>query len=155
MKTSELVPGRCYCFQYQAPVEMVAKRNGNDNPLVDCQVSVERVCRVRAAGDKTYRNAMLAQNPDWQPSEKPSWHVATENPCIRTHCKDNSRKYLRAIPLAIQREQYFIGSQPADATETDIIRAFKKGGTKDEAPAFVMFALDNIANLVDDGGESE
>jgi hypothetical protein len=153
ISSSSLVPGRIYTFVYAANVEMVAKkRDGRINPLADCQVSVRRVCRVQAAGDKTYQRAMLKKNSDWKPSGKPSWNVGTENACIRVHKDDSSRRYLRGIPLAIDKEEYFIGTVPATAEETVVIKTFS-GSNKE--PDYILFNLDNIANLIDNGGEQE
>lgn len=156
VKTSELKPGRIYSFVYRADVEMVAKkRDGRENPLADCACSVRRVCRVQAAGEHTYARAMLAKDATWQPSEKLSWHVASENPCVRVHGKDANRRYLRAIPIAIDKETYFIGNVPANEAESEVIRAFKKGGERDEKPAYILFNLDNVENLHDNGGQEE
>lgn len=145
--TSQLRPGRMYSFVYASDVDMVQKRNGQENPLGSCFVSVRRVVRVQAAGNETYANVQLSKDPNWTPStERKSWyHALPENSCIVQH-NTNGQKYLRAIPRGIVKEEYFIGKLPATEAEVETIRAFKKSQGQ---PEFVVFTLENIMNLQD------
>jgi hypothetical protein len=148
MTTSQLRPGRIYSFVYSSDVDMVQKRNGAENPLGSCSVSVRRVVRAQAAGNETYARVQLAKDPTWEPSaERKSWyHVTPENDCIVQH-NSNGQKYLRAIPRGVVKEEYFIGTLPANEREVETIRSFKKSAGNE--PTFVVFKLDNIINLED------
>ena len=152
MLTSQFRPGRNYSFVYVSDVEMVGKRDGKVNPLADCAVSVRRVTRCQAAGPDTYENVMRKENPEFEKSGKPAWyHTTDENPCIVEHNKEATR-YVRGIPRGIVKEEYFIGANPASESEVETIRAFKKN-KRDGEPAFILYKLDNIENLVDDAAD--
>lgn len=160
VKTTSLVPGRMYSFVYVADVDMVGERDfGNGkgkqaNPLDGALVTVRRVCSVQAAGAKTYANLMLKLDSEWQKSERKDWATVTpDNSCILEHNKTGVR-YLRAIPRAITKEEYQVDGKPATDSQVEAIQSFKKS-RKEEKPVYIRFRLDNIANLVDDGGESE
>lgn len=148
-KASELKPGRIYSFRYDAAVEMVQKRDGQHNPLQGA-VSVVRVCKVQAAGNETYANVQRKKNPDWEPSAgRTAWyHALPDNTCIVEHNKTCDR-YLRAIPRGITSETYFIDGTEATPVQVETIRQFKKR-KDDREPEFILFRLENIANLVDD-----
>lgn len=146
--TNSLKAGRIYSFIYVAPVEMVAKRDGKENPLADCQVFVRRVVKAQSAGNETYANVMRKDNPQWTPSadHKSWWKVSTDNDCIVEHAKLGTR-YLRAIPRGIIKEEYFIGAHPATPAEIFTIQSFKKSNGRE--PSFVLFKTENIQNLQD------
>lgn len=179
-KTSSIRPGRIYTFVYEAAVDMVAKRDENkisaevaslcrrhtdakglptnklQNPLADLQgsVTVRRVTRAQAAGNKTYSNIMKRDDPTWEPSGKPTWFdIDAENSCILIKKSDPSCRYLRALPIAVDNEVYLIGGKPVDEKTADTIRAFKEGSRSDVK--FLTLAVDNLSNLQDDGGEEE
>ena len=172
MKASSFVPGRMYSMVYESDVDMVGKREIVDsttldsilefkrdgkfvlNPLADCSVTVRRVFSIQAAGNKTYRNMKLKQDPTWQPSteHKAWWNVTADNSCICEHRTEGTR-YLRALPRGITKEEYFIGERLVTKdSEIATIKAFRK--SKGETN-FIMMKLDNLTNVTDDGGEAE
>ena len=153
--TTDLRPGRIYTLEYSNVVELVGYRKENPshkNPLKGSIVTVDKQIKIQAAGEKTYANVMLKDNPNWTPSLDVVawWFPLAENSCVVEHKKEATR-YLRGIPLGTNSKQYFVDGLPATAAQVATIQEFKKS----KRGKFQLVALHNITNLVDETGEDE
>jgi hypothetical protein len=147
MKAQDFKPGRIYSVIYTSDVPMVNERNGQRNPLSDCQVIVRRVSTVQAAGGKTWTNFKRRTNPDWTPdSDRQSWYrVDKKNSCIVVH-KSKGTRYLRGLPIGITKEEYFVGKTRATDKDIETIKSFSRSSGPSE---FVLLTLDKLQNVVD------
>ena len=174
INSRSFVAGRIYSVIYKNSVNLVAKRDLDDatiaalkasgitltshdsgkllNPMADASVTVRRVSSVTAAGGETWANYKAKNGLESGESTRKSWYQESqENNCIVEGVSANTlgRKYLRALPQGISKEQYFIGDKEATPSETLIIRAFKEGKSSGHSD-FVVLALDSLVNVTDE-----
>lgn len=153
LNLDNLKAGRIYSFKHSTPVEIkqYALRDNPDVPgkqyreyspewLHLVTITKNGAFKGNCACPTSYRNLMLKDNPQWQPSPQEAWFQWTEKPGIVVH-KTTLKPYLALIKPKVIKAEYFVNGKPATPAQEAEIKEWKKGSKDNEERKFGVFDL--------------
>jgi hypothetical protein len=145
LNITSLVRGRIYSFRHVGAIEFkqFAKVNGArayaPEWLQSANVVREAAFKGNAACATSYANKMRQSNPEWTP-EREAWFSFSSQDGIVTH-NTTGKPYLALVNPEVIKETYFVDGVQATPEQIKEIKAWKKGGQREEKPVFCVFDL--------------
>ena len=150
MKTSEIKSGRIYSWVYGGDAKLLKGGRANTNPFNDLVVTVRKTFAGQAATGETWYKAQIALNPDYEPSNRPAQHVATENPCV-VAMVSTGELCVRIMNFRKTSEVFFVAGKPATEAQVAIIKEYLPARKHNDKFVPVMFPyVHNLTNVDDD-----